>query len=143
MKDHFVSKLLTLTVLAFILAACGGATTPLAPTEVPATEPPVQSLVVNDQDVTGGIVRVAEVIVVKASWIVIHRDQNGNPGRGIGRIALPAGRHENVAINIDLAQATPLLFAEVHDDVGLPGEFELADKPATPSVRVSFNVTLP
>jgi hypothetical protein len=131
---------LTVLMLTSILVACGGA--PQAPSDISANQVP--DLTVPDQSVTDGIVTVDEVTVASPSWVVIHPDDNGNlHPNGIGRIALDAGQHQNIEISIDLERATRVLYAEIHDDLGIPGQFELLDGPAKPSVVVSFNVSLP
>jgi hypothetical protein len=131
---------LTVLVLTSILAACGG--TPETPADIPANQMP--DLTVLDQSVTDGMVTVDEVTVASPSWVVIHPDDNGNlHPNGIGRVALDAGQHQNIEVSIDLERATRVLYAEIHDDLGIPGQFELLDRPAQPSVVVSFNVSLP
>jgi hypothetical protein len=133
---------LTVLVLTSILAACGG--TPQTAADIPANQASDQSMTVPDQSVTDGIVTVDEVTVASPSWVVIHPDDNGNlHPNGIGRIALDAGQHQNIEVSIDLERATRVLYAEIHDDLGIPGQFELLDAPAKPSVVVSFNVSLP
>ncbi len=145
MKTKFFFTTIIVAVLTMALAACGaGATPTAASTEAPAAESPEQSMAISDQSVSAGIVTIDELVIVRPSWVVIRPDNNGKPHpRGVGRIALPTGRYENVEITLDLARVTPLLYAEIRDDLGLPGEFEAVDRPASPSVRVTFKVTLP
>lgn len=133
---------LTILVLTSILPACGSM--PQSPTAVSASEAAEQSMIVSDQSVADGIVTVDEVVVVRPSWVVIHPDDNGSlDPNAVGRIAVDTGRHQNIDISVDLERATPVLYAEIHDDLGIPGRFELLDSPAKPSVIVSFRVSLP
>jgi len=117
----------------------------LPPTAIPATDAPEQSMTISDQSVSAGMMTIGELVVVRPSWVVIHPDKNGSPNfrTNVGRIVLPTGRHESVVITLDLARVTPLLYAEIHDDLGLPGQFDVFDQPAQPLVIVPFNVTLP
>jgi hypothetical protein len=142
MKTKLFFTTIIVAVLTLALAACGAGATP---TSAPATQMPEQSMTISDQSVSAGIITIDELVIVRPSWVVIHPDNNGSPNNktNVGRIALPTGRHENVEITLDLARVTPLLYAEIHDDLGAPGEFEALDRPAKPSVLVTFNVTLP
>jgi len=152
MKTKFFT-IIIVTFLAMALAACGAnATGNAAPTSArptaasvgaPAADVPDQSMTISDQSVSAGIVTIDEVVVVRPSWVVIHPDKNGSPNKAnVGRIALPSGRYENVEIALDSARVTPLLYAEIHDDLGAPGQFEVFDRPAIPQLLVTFNVTL-
>jgi hypothetical protein len=85
-------------------------------------------------------VTIEEVVVVRPSWVVIHPDDNGSlDPNGVGRIALEIGSHQDIDINIDVERATRILYAELHDDLGLPGHFELLDRPANPLVIVELS----
>ncbi len=82
------------------------------------------SVSVGDQVAAEGTVTVDEVVAAAPGWMVIHAEADGKPGPVIGYTPVPMGRSENVAVGIDLAGATPTLFAMLHLDAGTPGEYE-------------------
>jgi plastocyanin len=135
-------------LLALALAACGGAAS--TPTAEPiAAEPPpsaVPSVTVSDQDAAGGTVTIDSITATGPSWIVIHIQQNGGPGPVIGYAAVPAGESRNVVVQIDIADATPVLYAMLHVDAGTVGTYEFPgpDAPvAGDHTNVAFHATTP
>jgi plastocyanin len=99
-------------------------------TEVPLTETPtaltplVPAITIADQPLGSGTIIVAEVVSPGNYWLVIHRDENGAPGAAIGYAPLAMGVNENVAVEIDPAQATAVLHAMIHLDDGVIGDYE-------------------
>lgn len=107
------------------------------------------SLIVADQEVTPpGQVVVAQVVAPQEGWLVLHADQEGEPGPILGQTAVTTGEQENVVILFDWHQATPRLHVMLYLDAGQPNIFEAPD-PDRPvmvnntALRSSFNVTLP
>jgi len=151
-KQHTLAWAL-LAVL--VLAACSPAPTPAptaAPTVAPATPAPtaapVPAVVVSDQDAGQGSVTIDEVTAAEPGWIVIHLSLDGAPGPVIGYSAVQDGQNLAVPVEIDLASATPQLFAMLHLDRGVAGQYEFPgdDGPAKAGetvVNVPFSVTLP
>jgi plastocyanin len=90
------------------------------------------SVTASDQAAVEGTVTVDRVSAAEPGWIVIHIDANGAPGPVIGFAPVAVGSHQNVAVEIDLAQATPTLYAMLHVDEGAAGVYEFpgADAPA-------------
>lgn len=76
---------------------------------------------------------IPEVVSDRAAWIVIHADQNGEPGKAIGRAKISAGTTSDVYVDLDVRSATLNLYAMLHVDEGKPGIFEYpgADAPLT------------
>lgn len=147
MKHRSPFFALALVMLGIILAACGGAATetPAPPTEQPAITPAVT---VSDQDASGGTVIIDEVVAAEPGWLVIHIDNEGAPGPVIGYSQVSVGVNTDVEVEIDLAQATPQLFAMLHLDAGVAGQYEFPGEDGPVSVdgavvNVPFNVTLP
>ncbi|HJX39832.1 MAG TPA: hypothetical protein VJ345_00110, partial [Anaerolineales bacterium] len=147
---------LALALLAvLVLAACSPAPTPAptaAPTAAPATEEPapapLSSVNVSDQDASQGSVIIDEITAAEQGWIVIHLNVDGGPGPVIGYSAVQPGENLAVPVEIDLASATPELFAMLHVDRGAMGQYEFPgeDVPAMAGevmVNVPFSVTLP
>jgi len=118
--------------LALVLAACATATPEPAP-EPTSAPPPTQeeameeldpSVTVSDQDASDGAVTVTEVIAGQPGWLVIHITKDGAPGPVIGQSQVSEGSNSNVAVEIDLSQATGQLFAMLHLDAGTEGVYE-------------------
>jgi plastocyanin len=128
-----------------------------APTEAPTTEPPpteaptatiplTPAITVADQPIGSGTITVAEVVSPGNYWLVIHRDEGGAPGAAIGYAPLAMGINENVAVEIDPAQATAVLHAMIHLDDGVIGDYEFPyyDPPLMADGQVvmeAFNVS--
>jgi polyisoprenoid-binding protein YceI len=101
---------------------------------------------VADQDISGGIVTVAEVVSNGPGWIVIHADAEGRPGPVIGYAAVADGTNMDVAVDVATDQATETLFAMLHTDGGTVGTYEFpgADGPVSVGDQVvmpAFQVT--
>jgi plastocyanin len=88
---------------------------------LPALEP---SVTASDQRAVNGMVVIDQVVAAAAGWIVIHIDVDGGPGPVIGFAPVAAGSNPSVAVEIDLAQATPVLHAMLHLDAGQLGIYE-------------------
>jgi hypothetical protein len=79
---------------------------------------------VRDQISVDGTVTIAETYSEGPGFIVIHIDNEGQPGPVAGFAAIPAGRSENVVVEIDTTMATPTLYAMLHEDTGEEGVYE-------------------
>ena len=137
--------------LGLLLAGCAQAT-PAAPTvEALPTAGEAEltpSVTVTDQDVSSGTVSIPVVVAAQPGWVVIHITKNGAPGPVIGQAPVLIGANADVQVDIDLARATGQLFAMLHVDAGVAGEYEFpgADVPVTAGdqlVNVPFNATFP
>jgi len=92
-----------------------------------SSDPAVQ---VMSQAVLNGMVTISRVDADAAGFVVIHADENGEPGHVVGVAAITAGGADNLAIMIDGAMATPVLHAMLHTDDNTQGVFEYNDNPA-------------
>jgi hypothetical protein len=81
---------------------------------------------VMDQPGAAGSVTVESVKVPGPSWIAVHLDDNGMPGRRIGLQAVPAGESRDVVVKIDNVKLTGKLIVAVHADRGIAGTFEFS-----------------
>lgn len=83
------------------------------------------TVIVSDQVSLNGWVVVEHVTSEGPGFMVIHKD-NGEGGFGavIGYRWVNAGENNNVAVRIDLAEATPTLYAMLHVDTGEVGTYE-------------------
>jgi hypothetical protein len=108
-------KLFRLIVLVVILV--------LAVSLVAAHDAP--TVEVSDQVSLNGWVTVSHVTSEGPGFIVIHKD-NGEGGIGpvVGYRWVNNGESNNVAVKVDLAEATPMLFAMLHVDDGVVGMYE-------------------
>ena len=94
-------------------------------------------VVVSDQKITNGVVTIAQILSDGPGWIVIHADNKGQPGTVVGHAAVPDGLSTNVSVTIDVAKATPTLYAMLHVDKGTVGTYEFpgADVPAQGTIN--------
>ena len=79
--------------------------------------------------------------MAQAGWVDIHAEaeQAGNPGAVIGYSAVPAGETTYVRVPIPLTDATEVLYAVLHIDAGVSGEFEFPG-PDAPVQRDSRSI---
>jgi hypothetical protein len=99
------------TVLASSLLQYQGNKTPTPP-------PFITVLEVENQDSSAGMVIVKRANVGIRSWILIHNQQDGQPGEMIGAGMVLFGETLDIIIPIDLGLATPVLYASAHADWG-------------------------
>lgn len=100
-----------------------------------------------NQTVLNGSVVIAEVNGIEATWVAIHAEDSGKPGRVVGHGLVAAGMQKNVSIEIDSTKATPAMFAMLHEDNGEIGTYEFpgADAPVKINdqiVMVKFTAAL-
>jgi hypothetical protein len=103
------------------------------------------SVSVQDQVSTDGTVTIDAAFSAGPGWVVIHADNGeGAPGPVIGFRGLNTGDNVNIAVEIDVAAATPTLFAMLHSDTGVVGEYEFGSvEGADGPVAVDGNVVTP
>ncbi|UYU18550.1 MULTISPECIES: fasciclin domain-containing protein [Methanoculleus] len=101
---------------------------------------------VSDQPIENDTVIVDNATINQTGWADIHADLNGTPGPIIGYSQITEGVNENVSVEIEVENATPVLYAMLHIDAGEPGvhEFPGPDVPILVNgspVQQAFNVT--
>ncbi|MBI1258675.1 MAG: hypothetical protein GC204_14500 [Chloroflexi bacterium] len=79
---------------------------------------------VNDQVSLDGTVTIASVYSAGQGWVVIHIDNNGQPGRVAGFASVAPGWTYNLEIPFDATIGTPVLYAMLHVDDGEVGKYE-------------------
>jgi len=86
---------------------------------------------ISKQDVASfTTVTVAEVASPGPGWVVVHEDDDGAPGKVIGKILVGSGHSEGVAVPLERdIESGEVLFAMLHYDRGSIGEFDDADIP--------------
>lgn len=149
-----ITKILVVPFL-FALAACSSpANASSGPEKIP-TQPVVEvtstprgtSVTVKDQEYDGTTVIVADVFSQGPGWMVIHNQVAGNLGPWIGYTHVNSGDNKNVAVKIDPAQTTAVMYAMLHTDAGVIGKYEFPgpDVPAMLNgemVAPSFTATV-
>lgn len=105
------------------------------------TFPIEPSVTASDQAAENGTVTIDSVTAAEAGWIVIHADADGGPGPVIGQAPVIVGFNPEVAVEIDLSQATPTLYAMLHVDAGTAGAYEFPGDDA-PVFDADDNVVL-
>ncbi len=120
------------------------------PTEAPATaeaeeEPMISNaVVVADQPLgEGNTVTIASVTSDTPGWLVIHAQADGRPGPILGRSPVAAGENSDVVVEIDPAAATETLYAMLHVDAGVEGDFEFPGGADVPATDAEGNVVTP
>jgi hypothetical protein len=92
------------------------------------------AVLVSDQEVTEGTVTAEGVVAASDGWLVIHRDDAGNPGEVIGYAPIAPGVTPNVTVELsgDVGEGEQL-WGMLHYDLGTKGEYEFpgADGPVS------------
>jgi len=151
-------------VLSLLLAACSGEVAPSPtsePTEVPAEaehehdeeeaehehEEEVvitNTVLVEDQTLgSGNTVTIASVIADTNGWMVIHAEADGKPGPILGTAPVKSGENSNVVVELNPADITETLFAMLHVDASIAGEFEFPGGDDVPATDAEGNVVTP
>lgn len=150
---------LAVVIFTLFLAACQGTPTPSitqdvrVETEEPATgltgSPTATqeitltpSVVVVDQEILNGTVKIDSVVSQGPGWLVVHAQNDGAPGPILGYSQVTDGENSGVVVEIDAANATDTLYAMLHTDSGELGVFEFPNGADTP-VSVDGQVVTP
>jgi hypothetical protein len=72
----------------------------------------------------------------------VHSQSEGKPGPILGYSLLNDGANSDVAVEIDVENATEILYAMLHSDAGEIGTFEFPDGPDVP-VQVDGKMVTP
>ncbi len=92
-----------------------------APTLAQGNTPSVS---VSNQAVLNGRVMIDSVYSMGPGFVVIHVDNNGQPGRVAGYAPVAPGWTRNLEVPINTTTATPTLYAMLHVDDGNVGVYE-------------------
>lgn len=89
------------------------------------------AVAVGDQSIVDARLVIDKIISIGPGWLVIHADNSGKPGAVLGFAAVRNGENLNVIVAVDTARATPVVYAMLHTDAGVIGNYEFpgADGP--------------
>ncbi|MGD2156346.1 MAG: cupredoxin domain-containing protein [Anaerolineales bacterium] len=93
------------------------------------------SVTVEDQAIKDGTITVTQVVSNGSGWIVIHAQGEGAPGPVIGHAAVSDGTNSDVKVEVDVESATETLYAMLHTDTGVEGEYEFPGEDGPVSVE--------
>jgi len=82
------------------------------------------SIEVEAQAVVDGTVTIDRVWSDGPGWLVIHADNNGQPGDVLGYEAVTDGENLDVVVDLDTDPVTGTLYAMLHTDLGTEGTFD-------------------
>ncbi len=77
------------------------------------------SLSVNSQEIVNESVYIDAIEISIDAWIVIHREDNGVPGKILGQYKVKAGNYENLRIVFDQTRTTEQELKEVKNLVAI------------------------
>lgn len=77
-----------------------------------------------DQKIKDGTIVVKKVVTTEPGWITIHTEKDGTLGPVIGQSPVAAGTNSDVIVRINSEEATPVLYAILHIDLGKPDVYE-------------------
>jgi hypothetical protein len=80
--------------------------------------PAFLNAIVADDQMPGSRVVVKEVRLQKTSWIAVHEDREGAPGRILGVQRLPAGETVDAVVDLLRPTTSGVYYAMVHTDDG-------------------------
>lgn len=109
----------------------------------------IPAITVADQEIlSDGLVHIDNVVSRGPGWIVLYQDEDEEPGKMMGYLAVEAGENENLSIAVNWREAMPSFIAVLHEDKGEEAVFEgpEIDEPVISNgepVRVSFEAALP
>jgi hypothetical protein len=84
---------------------------------------------VADQVSVDGTVMIARAVSDGPGFIVIHADNDGTPGEVLGWRQINAGENNTFSVPVDFSRATPALYAMLHYDNSVVGEYEFDGTP--------------
>lgn len=101
-------------------------------------------LMVGDQ-IVDNQVNIARVITQEPGWVVIHAGDADGFGEAIGQTFVDSGASNNVAVSIDPAKRTDILWPMLHTDTNTAGTFEFGtiDQSDLPLIINDKVATLP
>ncbi len=102
------------------------------------------AVMVEDQELSAdNTVTIGQVTADVPGWIVIHAQADGKPGPILGVAPVEAGENTAVIVEIDPAAVTETVYAMLHVDAGVAGEFEFPGGEDGPATDATGNVVTP
>lgn len=123
------------------------------PTQTPVPTPIPPSITVQPQTLTEeGRLAFDGAYIPDGGWLAVYAEVDGQTGELLGYERLVPGENESFTITIEPRQATPSLIAQLHEDGGESGVFELPEpdvpltmdaEPVTQRFAVDIQLPLP
>ena len=82
------------------------------------------AIVAFDQQLTNDSIVVASAIIPSDGWLVVHADNNGQPGPVLGSSPVGAGTNPAVMVALGSEGITPVIWPMLHVDDGQIGTYE-------------------
>jgi hypothetical protein len=83
------------------------------------------ALEVADQPGAGSTLTVDRTLAPGGSWVVVHLDMDGKPGKRVGLAHVDAGESRDVTVELDTSVTlTDKVLVALHADRGVAGTFE-------------------
>ncbi len=135
-KKKYLPLFATIFAIALIVAGAGCSSVTKNSTENQNENQKTEfknRIIVKNQDGEDGKITIQTVIAAKKGWLVIHADENGEPGEVVGFSPVKEGINDNILVNINIEKSKSKLHAMLHIDEGVDGEYEFPgdDSPAT------------
>ncbi len=73
---------------------------------------------------TDSTITVEQALIDAPGWLVIHANDNGNPGAVLGQTPIVRGLNSNIVVEVDPAAAGDQVFPMLHYDTGEAGVYE-------------------
>ena len=101
-------------------------------------------LIIYDQPVVNGRLIIDRVLSSGPGWVVVHTDDDGEPGLIIASAPLADGVNEQVVVNLGGTAVSDPLYLQLHHDDAPLGQFDFpeADLPVTVSGQVPVPFTV-
>lgn len=84
------------------------------------------SIIVNDQEVVNGELRIDRAEFSQDVWLVVQADDNGQPGTVVGRATYSGKLLSNLKITLAKDTNSPILYISLRADDGSKGQYEPA-----------------
>jgi hypothetical protein len=151
MRTRLVLRLVLLTIVTLLAAACGSQPASEPKQALPSTHygraaaSVIGTIDVQDQSGDGSSVMVSSVELSGApGWVVIHSDVNGKPGPVLGISQIPEGSSRNLSVRLAKPlTATAIVWPMLHVDDHTVGQYEFGKvENADTPVKSGSNVVM-
>lgn len=82
------------------------------------------ALEVADQPGVGPALKIDRVLAPGASWVVVHLDMDGKPGKRVGLLHVDSGESRDLSVALGDTMGADKLLVALHADRGIADRFE-------------------